>query len=169
MMYKARILNNSEFGGIYSNEFLESNQENEINGDLVSNWITTEVLPNNLLKPILNSSEWIEGLTVEEVKTYKNEKETQKEFNCYLRRKSDGENAYLKLSAEFRLAKLSGQISEETHSYLEELLTPVRNEIMFGQWKKALDILENLGVEQIGADLYNRLYTQISLYINDNY
>jgi len=66
-MYKAIILNNSEFGGIYSNEFLESNQENEINGDLVSNWITTEILPNNLLKPIWSSYEWIEGLTVEEI------------------------------------------------------------------------------------------------------
>lgn len=104
-----------------------------------------------------------------EQKQYVSVKTSENEFQSYLKRKADGENAYLKLSAEFRLAKLSGQISEETHSYLEELLTPVRNEVMFGQWKKGLSILENLGVSQIGADLYSRLHAQISNYIIENY
>jgi hypothetical protein len=97
------------------------------------------------------------------------EKSLEEEKQWYLKRKSDGENAYLKLSAEFRLAKLSGQISEAIHSYLEELLTPVRNEVMFGQWKKGLSILEDLGFSQIGEDLYNKLHLQITIYINENY
>lgn len=92
-----------------------------------------------------------------------------KEFELYLKRKSDGETAYLKLSAEFRLAKLSGAISEEEHSALEELLTPVRNEVMFGQWKKGLELLEKIPVEMIGNSLYNRLHTQLTAYINQNY
>lgn len=110
-----------------------------------------------------------EGATNNEIITVEVSIAAENEFQSYLKRKADGENAYLKLSAEFRLAKLYGQISEETHSYLEELLTPVRNEVMFGQWKKGLSILESLGVAQIGEDLYNRLHLQISEYILNNY
>lgn len=110
----------------------------------------------------------IEG-TPFEIKEIEDKKIKEGEFQLYLKRKTDGENAYLKLSAEFRLAKLSGQISEATHSYLEELLTPVRNEVMFGQWKKGLSILESIGISQIGAELYNRLHLQITNYISENY
>lgn len=91
------------------------------------------------------------------------------EFQQYLKRKYDGEQAYLKLSAEFRLAKLSGIITEEAHSAIEEILTPVRNEVMFGQWKKGLSILELIGSNQIGISLYDRLHLQISNYISENY
>jgi len=91
------------------------------------------------------------------------------EYNRYLKRKTDGENAYLMLSAEFRMAKLSGQISEQAHLYIENLLKPVRDEIMFGQWKEALRLLEAFGVEQVGSELYNRLHLQISDYITENY
>lgn len=91
------------------------------------------------------------------------------EFTKYLKRKSDGEAAYLKLSAEFRLLKLSGQLSEESHSFIEETLTPVRNEVMFGQWKKGLELLEKLGSTLIGQTLYDRLHIQITEYISANY
>ena len=57
----SRILNN-EFQGIYTSDFVQQNQDKIINGQLVSEWQLTEVLPNeNLLKPIWNGTEWIEG------------------------------------------------------------------------------------------------------------
>jgi len=130
---------------------------------------STSILPIDIIKPIWDGKKWIENLSIEDLDAIKIEKLKEKEFQTYLKRKSDGEMSYLKLSAEFRLAKLSGQISEETHSYIEELLTPVRNEVMFGQWKKGLSILESLGVAQIGVDLYGRLHAQISNYIIENY
>lgn len=64
---KARIDNN-QFKGIYTNDFLSQNQDKIINGQLVSEWQLTEVLPNeNLLKPIWSGLEWIEGTTPEEI------------------------------------------------------------------------------------------------------
>jgi len=91
------------------------------------------------------------------------------EFQKYLQRKTDGENAYLQISAEFRMAKISGAISEEKHLYIENLLKPVRDEIMFGQWMEGLRLLELIEIEQIGDELYNRLHLQISNYVSKNY
>ena len=62
-----RIINN-KLGQTYSNEWLQENQNEVINGQLVSEWELTEVLPSeSLLKPIWNGSEWIEGATPEEI------------------------------------------------------------------------------------------------------
>ena len=62
-----RILNN-EFQGIYTSDFIEQNQDKIINGQLVSEWQLTELLPNeNLLKPLWNGTEWIEEATPEEI------------------------------------------------------------------------------------------------------
>lgn len=64
---KVRIVNN-EPSGIYTDDFLIKNSNKIINGQLVSDWQLTEVLPNEtLLKPIWNGSEWIEGATAEEI------------------------------------------------------------------------------------------------------
>jgi len=91
------------------------------------------------------------------------------EFEKYLQTKTDGENAYLQISAEFRMAKISGDISEEAHLYIENLLKPIRNEIMFGQWMEGLRLLELIEIELIGDELYNRLHLQISNYVTENY
>lgn len=93
------------------------------------------------------------------------ELETQR----YVKRTQDGINAYAKISAEFRLAKLSGQISEQAHGYIENLLIPVRNEVLAGQWISALMKLEALGVVQVGQELYDRLHLQLTDYITQNY
>jgi hypothetical protein len=91
------------------------------------------------------------------------------ETQLYIKRTQDGINAYAKISAEFRLAKLSGQISEQTHGYIENLLIPVRNEVLAGQWISALMKLEDLGVAQVGKELYERLHLQLTDYITQNY
>lgn len=91
------------------------------------------------------------------------------ETQNYVKRQQDGVNAYAKISAEFRLAKLNGQISNQAHTVIEETLRPVRNEVLAGQWITALEILQSIGNAVIGQDLYNKLYTQINTYIQQNY
>ncbi len=87
------------------------------------------------------------------------------EYAKYKQREADGMDAYLKISAEFRLAKLSGQISEAEHKAIEELLIPVRDEIRAGQWISGKGKLEALGATIIGQTLYDRLHLQITNYI----
>jgi hypothetical protein len=64
---------------------------------------------------------------------------------------------------------LSGTIDDATHTYLENLLIPVRNEVLAGQWISAKQKLIVIGVAQVGEDLYNRLFEQLSEYIEINY
>lgn len=64
---KAKIINTTDFGGLYSIDFLTINNNTFINDELVSNWVLTEILPtSNLIKPLWNGVEWIEGETIEE-------------------------------------------------------------------------------------------------------
>ncbi len=91
--------------------------------------------------------------------------ETQK----YIQRTGDGISAYAKISAEFRLAKLAGTIDDATHTYIENLLIPVRNEILAGQWISGKQKLILIGEAAVGTTLYNRLFTQITNYITENY
>lgn len=91
------------------------------------------------------------------------------EFQKYLQRQRDGVSSYMRISAEFRLAKLSGLISETEHGAIEELLTPLRNEVIAGQWIKGKQILDDLGSEVIGLDLYNRINNELVTYIAENY
>ena len=93
----------------------------------------------------------------------------ESEFLKYQQRAQDGNDAYLKISAEFRIAKLSGQISESEHKAIEELLIPVRDEIRAGQWVSGKLKLEDLGSGLIGSTLYDRLHLQISQYIAQCY
>jgi hypothetical protein len=93
----------------------------------------------------------------------------QNEYEKYKKRQRDGVDAYMMISAEFRLMKLGGAISEETHNEIEELLTPIRNEVIAGQWKKGLELLIVLGSGVIGLELYDRLYSQLNDYITLNY
>jgi hypothetical protein len=62
-----RIINNIP-AQEYTSEWLQENKDEVINGQLVSEWQLTEVLPSkSLLKPLWNGSEWIEGVTPEEI------------------------------------------------------------------------------------------------------
>lgn len=126
------------------------------------------VYNGNFINPIWNGSEWIEEATPEEIEEQQQAEALRKETELYKKRTQDGINAYAEISAEFRLAKLAGVISEAQHGAIEETLIPVRNEVLAGQWISALQKLEVIGVE-IGSELYNRLHTQISNYISENY
>lgn len=93
------------------------------------------------------------------------EKETEK----YIQRTQDGIETYASLSAEFRLAKLNGVLSEDSQKSIERALIPVRNEVLAGQWISALEMLEEIGSSVIGEDLYNRLNVMLNDYITKNY
>ena len=106
--------------------------------------------------------------TQEEFLEIESKKVLENETLMYRKRQCDGVSAYAEISAEFRLAKLSGVLTEEQHGAIEAILIPVRNEVLAGQWISAKQKLEELGIV-IGADLYNRLHTQITNYIAENY
>lgn len=116
-----------------------------------------------------NGTAFIEGATVKEITEMQSEKYLQQETKRYEQRTIDGQKAYAKISAEFRLAKLAGIITEQAHAVIEKQLIGVRNEILAGQWKSGLIELETLGNAIIGVSLYNRLHTQITTYITENY
>lgn len=106
--------------------------------------------------------------TEEEVLQIEAKKALENETLMYRKRQCDGVSAYAEISAEFRLAKLMGLITEEEHADKEAKLIPVRNEILAGQWISGLKLLEEIGVA-IGIELYNRLHNQITNYIAENY
>lgn len=131
--------------------------------------IETDLLPNDFFHiKNWNVSEWVEGLTESELAEIEAKKLLKEETEMYRKRQCDGVLAYAEISAEFRLAKLSGILTEEQHGAIEDALIPVRNEVLAGQWKSARQKLEEIGVV-IGVELYNRLHTQITNYINENY
>ena len=61
-------IKNNKVDGIFSQDFINDNFTNVINDELVSEWILTNIFPNeNLINPIWNGTEWIEGATPEEI------------------------------------------------------------------------------------------------------
>lgn len=119
--------------------------------------------------PTWNGSEFAEGFidtrTAEQILSDKIQSEKEK----YIKRTRDGQETYAEISAEFRIAKLTGQITEEAHSAIEEILIPVRNEVLAGQWISGLNKLIVIGSEAIGQLLYDRLYNQMNNYILSSY
>ena len=148
------------------------NQEN-----LQTSFFTDEDKPINsqlvvepfFLKPILLNGIVVEGITQQEIQSQQIKNALQSETEKYIKRQQDGVQLYAEISAEFRLAKLSGLMSESTQVAIERILIPVRNEVLAGQWISAKNELELIGNSNIGADLYNRLHNQISNYITENY
>ena len=105
----------------------------------------------------------------EEIQEQQIKEALSSETERYIKRQQDGVQMYAEISAEFRLAKLNGLMSESTQSAIEKILISVRNEVLAGQWVSAKNELELIGNSNIGADLYNRLHNQISNYITENY
>lgn len=126
---------------------------------------------NDFVNPNINEdfTDIIETATIEDIAENTIQQALHNETQKYIQRTTDGVNAYAKISAEFRLAKLSGTIDDATHTYLENLLIPVRNEVLAGQWISAKQKLIVIGVAQVGEVLYNRLFDQITNYIEINY
>jgi len=116
-----------------------------------------------------NGTEYYEGANPQEIQEQQIKQALVLETEKYKQRQADGVQMYAEISAEFRLAKLNGLMSESTQSAIERILIPVRNEVLAGQWISAKNELEFIGNSNVGADLYNRLHNQISNYITENY
>lgn len=130
----------------------------------------TEVRTPEEIPPGITAEEIIvPDPTPEEIQAEEWEADVNSETEKYIKRIRDGREAYAKISAEFRLAKLNGIITEEAHGIIEDTLIPVRNEVLAGQWISGLQKLQAIGGAVIGGVLYNRLVNQINIYINENY
>ena len=69
---KAKIINTTDFDGIYTIDYLLENIE------LTSDWILTELLPSNeIVIPKWNGSEWFEGGSNDYLRSIKEEKAIQ--------------------------------------------------------------------------------------------
>lgn len=154
---------------MYQESIYSGKLKNTITGDIFPQDCTHELYPDFLL--------WLQNENTLTFVPYFSEEESMvleqnslnSETNKYIQRTKDGRAHYACISAEFRIAKLNGTISEETHGYIERLLIPVRNEVLAGQWISAKNELEIIGPLQVGEELYNRLHSQITEYISLNY
>lgn len=80
---KARILNN-EFKGIYTDIFIQENLNNVVNGQLVSEWELTEILPTEYyIKTMFNGSNYYEGASQEEIAQAENAKIKAQNLEIY--------------------------------------------------------------------------------------
>jgi hypothetical protein len=81
---KARI-ENTEFKGIYTDEFIQENLNNIINGQLVSEWEITEILPTELELKYINLKFdgliYFEGATIEEIQATKKQVQNLEIYN----------------------------------------------------------------------------------------
>ena len=83
---KARIFN-TDFFGIYTDEFIQDNLSNIINGQLVSEWELTEILPTELELNYINLKfdglVYFDGATIEEIVQAENAKLQAQNLEIY--------------------------------------------------------------------------------------
>jgi hypothetical protein len=167
---KARIKPDGFFGGVRTDEWLQANKNFNVNGQLVSDWQLTDVLPDpNIKEPIWNGNAWIESLTPEVEQQRAISQMLENEQRQYEKRIEDGRKYYAQVSAEFRLARLSGQLSNEQHAGIENIYRPVRDEILAGQWLTAKELATAIDINIVGADIYNKILDKITEYVAENY
>ncbi len=148
--------------------------QNEIRkGELVKDWLLTEVVyTGEFVKPNFNGVEWLESATQQELDErviYDSDKTIDDEYFKYKMRAKDGVERYLKLSAEFRLLKLKGDITHAFHRLLEKKTEPVWSKMINGQFITALESLENIGSSEITQELYDRFHLSLTSGISEHY
>ena len=164
-------IKNNKPDGIFSQDFINDNFKNVINGELVSEWILTNIFPNeNYIKPIWNGTQWIEGATPEEIAEQQTEVLKQKETDLYIKRIQDAQRIWAGLSAEFRIAKQIGQMDDATENIILAELKPVLDIVVpFGQWVTGYQLLLGVGSSVIGQPLYDKIHNILWNYIQENY
>jgi hypothetical protein len=162
---KARKGANGEFLGNYTDLFISTNWNNEINGVLVSEWDLVDLYEGGFLCPVWNGNSWTEGATPSQL----TKKQQDQEFARYVERQQEGMKRYLELAAEFRVNKLNGLISEEFHNTIEETLRPVRDEFVKGQFITSLEKLETIGSGVVGQTIYDQIHSSITQAIDQFY
>lgn len=72
MMIKTRVLEGGLFGGNYTDEFIQREEDNVHYGVKVSEWVLTSVIyDNDFIKPFFNGTEWVESETQENINNSK--------------------------------------------------------------------------------------------------
>ena len=134
-----------------------------------------------LIKPILEANQYlttiyfddkddvftynIENYTPEEIRL----KENDDEYIKYQNRVAVGKDRYLKLCGEFRVSRDKGEITQEFYELLEDVLEPIRTEIVNGQFITAKRKLIVIGSELITEEFYNRFLNTIEQDIQELY
>jgi hypothetical protein len=84
----------------------------------------------------------------------------------YVKRQEDGVRAYLSITSELRILQKAGYITREHNRAIEDTLQPVRNEIVLGQWKTAMEKLVEIGVTNtVTESMYQRFYSILDNYL----
>lgn len=173
---KARILN-KRFIGIYSNNFISTNKNNVINGQLVSEWQLTDVLPTenerNYLKLMFENDSYYEGATPEEIAQVNQtiEIETAKIFMA--QKQEDGNSFYNDIDLRITVA-LSAMDKETLFPKLAEidsLLYPPLNKIKTGDFASALYLFSNQTApsDAFVLNFYNEALTFCQTYYDNKY
>lgn len=92
------------------------------------------------------------------------------EYQRYVKRKTDGERAFLMLMSELRLYAIANNQDRSVNRDIENRLEEVKSQVIEGQWISALEKLEE--VEVAGAltqELYDRIHLALTTYIAENY
>lgn len=173
---KARIINSEDFGGAYSDDFLLDNKDNFINGQLVSEWVLTPILPNQffIIKK-WNGSSWYEGGTQEEIdiRNFEKTKETIRQFLA--KKKQDGRNYFNEIELIITM-QLAGMlimdlvvVSEQIESILYKPLNYIKN----GDYFSAMMLFNNQDTipptHPIVLNHWNEMKSYCIAYFNENY
>lgn len=72
---KARILQDNSYGGVFTNDFINERWNTVVNEQLVSEWVLTDVLPDeNIHIKTWNGEKWTEGATSDEIEQFEDSK-----------------------------------------------------------------------------------------------
>jgi len=134
--------------------------ENQKKGDVIYDLNN----PINTYEVIYLTQDEIDAIAQELI-----DKPINNEYINYIVRKDDGVKRYLKLAAEFRLLKLSGDITPDFHILLDNKLKPVRDELVNGQFVDALRFLEVIGSADITQPIYDRFHSSLTAGITEHY
>ena len=135
----------------------------------------------DLIKPEISQNQYLGSIYFDkesDVYTYEvlqytpeqiEQNKVNNEFTQYQIRQQRGLESYLKLCAEFRISKEEGKLTPEHYAAIEEVLIPVRDELVNGQFITAKTKLEQIGFDVIGEDLYNRFIDSLNKDIEELY
>lgn len=93
------------------------------------------------------------------------------EFEKYVIRKKDGENMFLRLMAEIRLARLSNNLPLSWSDNILHAFEKVKQNVIDGQWKTAQVECDKIEVDGVivTQSFFNRIKATIDEYILSNY
>lgn len=144
---RARIIN-TYFVGIYANEFFVENANNIIDGQLVSKWETTEIIPTqeqikNGFKFINNA--WADIRTPEEIEAIELQEKKQQVKIFIEKKKQDGLDFFHKVEVDITM-ELTGLLLVDlvpTSNEIDTILYKPLNFIKGGDFFSALMLFQN--------------------------